>query len=425
MRKFTFISIWVISLIIVSIGTYENPEMIDFIKENYNLQKYLPSEVKVKKGRSQVSIGNSFAVELSQEISFPQRTAFVTHDKNVLSFDQNFLKIYFQNGYLLKKGKLEKLNLPKTFTKARNGGIKTIIVSNDKEFAFISSKKDECFYSSIVSLENGKEIFKTKCLPLKQIVDFNGLGSSNIHLKNNILLSVGTPEQVSYAIGKLSQDINSMYGKILQINKSDLDNTILDEKSELDVEIFTTGHRNPQGLTKIDDSIFSVEHGPKGGDELNKIIKEGNYGWPIASYGTKYGYDHEERSYKINHETNKFEEPLFALVPSVGISAINNCPKILKDHYKKPCLLALSLYGNDLRPGRSILIYLLNEKMDKVHSVEQIYINDDWESPVVGHRLRHFVTNSKNELYEDKDGSIYVSVDKKGIYKLRFIDFTK
>ena len=300
MRKFIFISIWLISLIIVSIGTYENPEMIDFIKENYNLQKYFPSKVKVKKGSSQVSLGNSFAVELSQEIYFPQRTAFVIHDKNVLNFNQNSLKIYFQNGYLLKKGKLEKLNLPKTFTKTRNGGIKTIFVSNNKEFAFISSKKDECFYSSIVSLENGKEIFKTKCLPMKQIVDYNGLGSSNIHLKNNILLSIGAPEQVSDAIAKLSQDSDSMYGKIIQINKSDLDNMILNDESSLDIKIFTAGHRNPQGLTKIDDSIFSVEHGPKGGDELNKIIKGKNYGWPIVSYAiAKLSQDNDSMYGKI------------------------------------------------------------------------------------------------------------------------------
>ena len=130
MRKFIFISIWLISLIIASIVTYENPEMIDFLKENYNLQKYLPSKIKIEKGPSKKSIGNSFAVELSQEIYFPQRTAFVIHDKNVLNFNQNSLKIYFQNGYLLKKGKLEKLNLPKTFTKARNGGIKTIFRTN-------------------------------------------------------------------------------------------------------------------------------------------------------------------------------------------------------------------------------------------------------------------------------------------------------
>ena len=178
------------------------------------------------------------------------------------------------------------------------------------------------------------------------------------------------------------------------------------------------GHRNPQGLTKINDSIFSVEHGPKGGDELNKIIKGRNYGWPKVSYGIKYGHDKEIKSYEISHENNQFEEPLFALVPSVGISAVNVCPTKLKNHYKKPCLLALSLYGNDLRPGRSVIIYLLNEKMDKVQSVEKIYLKHDL-------KLRHFVTDSKNELYEDEKGCIYVSVDRKGIYKLCFTNFSK
>ena len=54
--------------------------------------------------------------------------------------------------------------------------------------------------------------------------------------------------------------------------------------------------------------------------------------------------------------------------------------------------------------------------MNQVHSIEKIYLRDDL-------KLRHFVTNSKNELYEDKDGNIYVSADKNGIYKLSFIKF--
>ena len=118
----------------------------------------------------------------------------------------------------------------------------------------------------------------------------------------------------------------------------------------------------------------------------------------------------------ISHENNQFEEPLFAFVPSIGISALNVCPAVLKKFYKKPCLLALSLYGNSQRPGRSLVIYLLNKNMDKIHSVEKIFLRDDL-------KLRHFVTNQKNELYEDKNGDIYVSADKKGIYKISFIDF--
>ena len=103
-------------------------------------------------------------------------------------------------------------------------------------------------------------------------------------------------------------------------------------------------------------------------------------------------------------------------MPSVGISSLNVCPKKLKNYYKKPCLIALSLSGNNLMPGKSLIIYLLSQNMNKVHSIEKINMSEDL-------RLRHFVTNSKNELYEDENGNIYISADKKGIYKISFLRF--
>ncbi|AUQ49984.1 Glucose/sorbosone dehydrogenase [Phaeobacter inhibens] len=54
-------------------------------------------------------------------------------------------------------------------------------------------------------------------------------------------------------------------------------------------EIWSYGHRNPQGLTfAADGSLWSVEHGARGGDEVNRIEKGANYGWPIISYGRHY-----------------------------------------------------------------------------------------------------------------------------------------
>ena len=54
-------------------------------------------------------------------------------------------------------------------------------------------------------------------------------------------------------------------------------------------DIFTYGHRNQQGLTKdINGIIYSHEHGPKGGDELNIINPGLNYGWPAITYGIDY-----------------------------------------------------------------------------------------------------------------------------------------
>ena len=415
MKKFLFILIWFFSLIIVSLYTYEHPETIEKIIHYYTLNK--EPEVKLEKTNAQKVLANSFSVEFSKIISLSEKTAFIIYDDKILKFNENLLKIYTQNGYLIKNLKSEKLNLPNVFTTQRNGGIKTIFIYNNNEFALISSSKTNCFYASIVYLNNGRELFKTKCLTdTKKNTDFNGLGSSNIHHKNKIILSIGAPEQGSFKIRALAQDNNSMFGKIIEINKTDLDKVIAKQESNLNIKIFTSGHRNPQGLTKINDSFFSVEHGPQGGDELNKIIKNKNYGWPEVSYGTKYNYDEDGKAYDVSHESNQFEEPLFALVPSVGISALNTCPSKLKNYYKKPCLMALSLYGNSLRPGRSIIIYLLDNEMKQVHSIEKIFLRHDL-------KLRHFVTNTKNEIYEDQDGSIYISADKKGIYKVDFTNF--
>ena len=77
--------------------------------------------------------------------------------------------------------------------------------------------------------------------------------------------------------------------------------------------------------------------------------------------------------------------------------------------------MALSLYGNNLRKGHSLIIFLLNDNLDKVQSIEKIFLDN-----LI---LRHFVTNNENILYEDEKGAIYISADKKGIYKVEFTDF--
>ena len=85
-------------------------------------------------------------------------------------------------------------------------------------------------------------------------------------------------------------------------------------------EIYSYGHRNPQGLAFHPESgeLWSTEHGPQGGDELN-IIKPGrNYGWPIATYGREYsGQIISERPSREG-----IEEPILLWVPSIGTSGL-------------------------------------------------------------------------------------------------------
>ena len=94
----------------------------------------------------------------------------------------------------------------------------------------------------------------------------------------------------------------------------------------------------------------------------------------------KYDFDESDSKYFKSHEDHGFEEPLFALVPSVGLSSLNNCSKIIKNFYNKPCLMALSLWGNELRQGKSLIIYLLDKKMQKVISTEKIFLGNEYPS---------------------------------------------
>ena len=85
---------------------------------------------------------------------------------------------------------------------------------------------------------------------------------------------------------------------------------------------FSIGHRNPQGLlVDSQQRVWSTEHGPEGGDELNLVVRGGNYGWPLATYGTAYDSDvwplaADPRSH------GRFREPAEAFVPAVGISQL-------------------------------------------------------------------------------------------------------
>lgn len=88
-----------------------------------------------------------------------------------------------------------------------------------------------------------------------------------------------------------AQDLTTTLGKVIRINR---DGTIPPDNPSIigaEPEIFSYGHRNSQGaaIRPGGDELWVSEHGPQGGDEINKIVAGGNYGWPVVSYGCNYG----------------------------------------------------------------------------------------------------------------------------------------
>ena len=89
-----------------------------------------------------------------------------------------------------------------------------------------------------------------------------------------------------------AQDLTDHAGSLIRIRA---DGSIPDNNPFVAVpgakaEIWSYGHRNPQGLAQDSQTgqIWSVEHGPRGGDELNLVEGGRNYGWPVTSYGLNY-----------------------------------------------------------------------------------------------------------------------------------------
>jgi len=117
-----------------------------------------------------------------------------------------------------------------------------------------------------------------------------------------------------------AQDLSTTLGKVMRINRDGsvpADNPFRDRPGARP-EIFSYGHRNVQAgaIEPVTGRLWTVEHGPRGGDEVNKPEAGKNYGWPVISYGRHYS------GAKIGEGTSKpgMEQPLFYWDPSIAPS---------------------------------------------------------------------------------------------------------
>jgi len=145
--------------------------------------------------------------------------------------------------------------------------------------------------------------------------------SSGAHFGSRILfdnsgmlyLSLGERNDLSSA-----QDLSNHNGSVIRLNDDGsipTDNPYVDNNNAQN-EIWTYGHRNVQGMTlhPVSGEIWTHEHGPKGGDEVNILKKGANYGWPLASFGIDYNGD------TITTDTflEGTERPVHYWVPSIA-----------------------------------------------------------------------------------------------------------
>ncbi len=144
--------------------------------------------------------------------------------------------------------------------------------------------------------------------------------------------------------------------------------------------IYSHGHRNPQGATlDLQGQLWTVEHGPKGGDEVNRPEQSKNYGWPVISYGRHY------TGGKVGegHVKTGMEQPMYYWDPSIAPSG-------------------MMIYSGKLWPEWKGDIFVGSLKFDLISRLER-----DGSKVIAEERLFRGKYNRIRDVREAPGGSIY------------------
>lgn len=209
-------------------------------------------------------------------------------------------------------------------------------------------------------------------------------------------LFVSTGERSDKEIREQSQDLKSTLGKILRITTDGqpVSGNPFEGQSGALPEIYSYGHRNPQGLDFHPETgeLWSNEFGPLGGDELNIIKAGANYGWPVITYGIEYSGD--EIGNPVIQQKEGMEQPVYYWDPVLSPSGMtfytgNNIPEW------KNNLFITGLNSNHI--ARIVI------KDNKVVGEERILDNEE-------QRFR--------DITQGKDGALYAVTDEGRLYKI-------
>ncbi|HKG93603.1 MAG TPA: PQQ-dependent sugar dehydrogenase [Gemmatimonadaceae bacterium] len=195
---------------------------------------------------------------------------------------------------------------------------------------------------------------------------------------------------------ELAQQLSNHYGKVVRLHddgRVPRDNPFVGRPGALP-EIWSYGHRNPQGLARHPETgeLWEHEHGPRGGDEVNVVRPGRNYGWPAITYGQEYrgGPVGEGITAK-----DGMEQPLHYYVPSIAPSGM--------DFYTGR---ALPRWRGSLFIGGMAIRHLNRLVVERgaVVREERLLADKGW-------RIR--------SVREGPDGFLYIGIDGGAILRLR------
>jgi len=229
--------------------------------------------------------------EIAKELGHPWSLAFLPDNSMLVTERVGRLRL-IKDGKLLKQ---DIAGLPEIYVKGQ-GGLLDVVIDPD----FIKNNYIYLSFSSGSNSENSLEVIRARLKNMtlsdvKTILRVSPTKNTPHHFGGRMVFlddgSLLVTSGEGFNFREQAQSLSSMMGKVLRINS---DGTIPQDNpfighSETRPEIFSYGHRNAQAiLLSKSGVIWSHEHGPKGGDELNIISAGKNYGWPAITYGLDY-----------------------------------------------------------------------------------------------------------------------------------------
>jgi quinoprotein glucose dehydrogenase len=331
--------------------------------------------------------------KISNGLNYPWGITFIDENNLVVTEKNGVLKkINITNGKTAKiKHKIQSIEYKK-FRNTQGGLLDVLYHKGFLYFSYSRGFSDQGIEGSSTVIARGK-LIKDKIVKFKILFVSKPFLKKNIHWgsrliikDNHLYASIG-----ERGLGMIAQDPAKHPGSIIRINLDGTipkDNPVFLDKPNWLPEIFLIGVRNPQGMaiSPNDEGIYFSQHGPRGGDNIGKIIKGGNYGWKdIAWGGTEYyGAKIGSSAFK-----KKYNEPIISWVPSIGVGQIN--------FYKGQ---TFSEWNDDMLVSSTKEGLLIKLKIEENKIIDEEIIIDQ----SIG-RIRDFEIDIKGDIYLVTDSS--------------------
>lgn len=343
------------------------------------------------------SAGSKVRLEkVIEGLSIPWGMTFLSASKLIVTERKGTISLYDLNN----STQIELKNVPKVMSVGQGGMLDVAIPPNYSSsgwiyFTYVKEVNEQgATVLARAKLESDHFINWQELLVSDSTTDESQHFGSRITFDNqgHVFFGIGDRGERANA-----QDLTNHAGTIIRLNLNGSipkDNPFINHQPALP-EIWSYGHRNPQGLSYdvVNNRLWEIEHGPRGGDEINLIQAGKNYGWPVISYGKEYW-----GPVAVGESTHRagMEQPVKVYIPSIAPGS-------------------LLLYSGNAYPNWKGSLF---SGALKLRHINKIQLNDKGEV-IKEERLLESLNQRIRALAQSPQGIIYFSTDSGELYRIQ------